>query len=532
MAQTARQATDGGALAHAGSQDDRIPPHRLIAFLVMVFGMFMAILDIQIVSASLTEIQAGLSASANEITWVQTAYLIAEVVMIPLSGYLSRALGTRILFALSAGGFTAASLMCGLSSTINEMIFWRAVQGFIGGGMIPTVFATAYLIFPRSKMSLVTPMIGLVATLAPTIGPTVGGYLTDALSWHWLFFINIVPGLAVTAAALALIDFDQPDWSLFGNFDWLGLLSMAGFLGGLEYVLEEGPRNDWFGDDSVLLLAWVSGLSALIFFARVLTASRPIVDLRAFADRNFGLGSLFSFVLGIGLYGLTYLYPLYLAQVRGYNALMIGETLFVSGVAMFLTAPVAGRLSAKTDPRFMLIAGFVCFPIGTYWLTSLTKDWDFWELFWPQVLRGVGLMLAIIPINNISLGTLAPELVKNASGLYNLMRNLGGAVGLAALTTLLNDRTDLHLARLHEAVTWSRPPALEALNTLTQRFSSYGSDAQLMAVKQLTAITHQQGVVMAFADVFLLLTLLFLALAALALLMKRPPAAAAATAGH
>ncbi len=519
-------------MAPARPHDDRIEPHRLIAFLVMVFGMFMAILDIQIVSASLTEIQAGLSASANEITWVQTAYLIAEVVMIPLSGYLSRALGTRILFALSAGGFTAASLMCGLSSTINEMIFWRAVQGFIGGGMIPTVFATAYLIFPRSKMSLVTPMIGLVATLAPTIGPTVGGYLTDALSWHWLFFINIIPGLVVTAAALALIDFDQPDWSLFGNFDWVGLLSMAGFLGALEYVLEEGPRNDWFGDDSVLLLAWVSGLSALIFFARVLTASRPIVDLRAFADRNFGLGSLFSFVLGIGLYGLTYLYPLYLAQVRGYNALMIGETLFVSGVAMFLTAPVAGRLSAKTDPRFMLIAGFVCFAIGTYWLTSLTKDWDFWELFWPQVLRGVGLMLAIIPINNISLGTLAPELVKNASGLYNLMRNLGGAVGLAALTTLLNDRTDLHLARLHEAVTWSRPPALEALNNLTQRFSSYGSEAQLMAVKQLNAIVHRQGVVMAFADVFLVLTLLFLALAALAIVMKRPPPAAAGAAGH
>jgi len=306
---------------------------------------------------------------------------------------------------------------------------------------------------------------------------------------------------------------------------------MAGFLGALEYVLEEGPRNDWFGDESVLLLAWVSGLSALVFFARVLTAARPIVDLRAFTDRNFGLGSLFSFVLGVGLYGLTYLYPLYLAQIRGYNALMIGETLFVSGVAMFLTAPVAGRLSSKVDPRFMLIAGFVCFAIGTYWLTSLTKDWDFWELFWPQVLRGIGLMGAIIPINNIALGTLAPELVKNASGLYNLMRNLGGAVGLAALTTILNDRTDLHLSRLHEAVSWSRQPALEALNSLTERFASYGSDAQLMAIKQLNAIAHRQGVVMAFADVFLLLTLLFLALAGLALIMKRPPAAAAAAAG-
>jgi DHA2 family multidrug resistance protein len=220
------------------AEDDRIEPRRLVAFLAMVFGMFMAILDIQIVSASLTEIQAGLAASANEITWVQTACLISEVVMIPLSGYLSRAMGTRLLFAISAGGFTAASLMCGLSTSINEMIVWRAIQGFIGGGMIPTVFATAYIIFPRSRMGLMAPMIGLVATLAPTIGPTVGGYLTDALSWHWLFFINIAPGLAVTAAALILIDFDEPDWSLFRNFDWIGLLSMAGFLGALEYVLE------------------------------------------------------------------------------------------------------------------------------------------------------------------------------------------------------------------------------------------------------------------------------------------------------
>ncbi len=512
---------DGGALPKAADAD-RIDPRRLVTFLCMVFGMFMAILDIQIVSASLTEIQAGLAASANEITWVQTAYLISEVIMIPLSGYLSRALGTRLLFSLSAAGFTFASLMCGFSTTINEMIIWRVIQGFIGGGMIPTVFATAYLIFPRSKMSIVSPMIGLVATLAPTIGPTVGGYLTDAFSWHWLFFINVVPGIAVTVAAFVLIDFDEPDWSLVRNFDWVGLRSMAGFLGALEYVLEEGPRNDWFGDETVLLLAWVSGISAVVFFARVLTAKQPIVDLRSFTDRNFGLGSLFSFVVGIGLYGLTYLYPVYLAQIRGYNALMIGETMFVSGAVMFLTAPIAGRLMTKIDPRMMLIFGFLSFAAGTFWMTYLTKDWDFWELFWPQVFRGVGIMIAMIPVNNIALGTLPPERVKNASGLFNLTRNLGGAVGLAALTTLLNNRTDLHLARLHEQVTWSRQPALEMLNNMTQRFSSFGSDAQAMALKQIYNLTHQQGVVMAFADVFLILTFLFVGLAVLSLLIRRP----------
>src|SRR5882724_9390867 len=533
MARAANPTANGNDLIAAPAQDaDRIEPRRLIAFLAMCFGMFMAFLDIQIVSASLAEIQAGLSASADEIPWVQTSYLIAEVIAIPLSGFLSRALGTRALFAISAAGFTAASVMCGLSTSIGEIIVWRAIQGFIGGGMIPTVFATAYTIFPRSRQSVITPLIGLVATLGPTIGPTVGGYLTDTLSWHWLFFINIGPGIVVTIMAFMLIDFDKPDLRLFEHFDWWGLIFMAGFLGALEYVLEEGPRNDWFGDSTVLACAWISGLSAVAFFARALMAREPIVDLGAFANRNFALGSLFSFVLGIGLYGLTYLYPVYLAQIRGYNALMIGETMFVSGLAMFATAPIAGRLMTRVDPRLMLMAGFLFFAIGTWWMTWMTKDWDFWELFWPQIFRGIGLMIAFIPINNISLATLPPERVKNASGLYNLTRNLGGAVGLAGLTTILNDRTDLHLARLHEAVTWSRPGVLETLDALTTRFQSYGSDAKAMALKQLALLTHQQGVVMAFADVFFLLTLLFVGLAALAVVMKKPVQAAPAGGGH
>jgi MFS family permease len=230
---------------------DRIDPRRMIAFIAMCFGMFMAFLDIQIVSASLSEIQAGLAASGDEIPWVQTAYLIAEVVAIPLSGFLSRALGTRMLFAVSCAGFTFASLMCGLSTSIGTMIVWRAVQGFIGGGMIPTVFAAAFTVFPKSRQAIVTPIIGLVATLAPTIGPTVGGYLTEAMSWHWLFFINIVPGIAVTLTAVALIDFDKPDYSLLDHLDWWGLIAMAGFLGALEYVLEEGPRNYWLQDEAI-----------------------------------------------------------------------------------------------------------------------------------------------------------------------------------------------------------------------------------------------------------------------------------------
>src|ERR1700737_4057216 len=500
---------------------ERIPPRRLFAFLIMVFGMFMAILDIQIVSASLTDIQAGLSASSSEVSWVQTAYLIAEVIAIPLSGFLSRALGTRLLFAISASGFTIASFLCGFASSIEQMILWRAIQGFLGAGMIPTVFASAYTVFPRSKFHIVGPIIGLVATLAPTVGPTVGGFITDAMSWHWLFFINIVPGIGITIGVLVLVDFDQPNFELLDRFDWWGLIAMAGFLGSLEYGLEEGPQYEWLQDTSVAVCATVCAISAIAFFWRVLTAEEPIGDVRAFADRNFGIGCLISFCLGVGLFCLTYMYPRYLAEVRGYSALMIGETMFVSGITMFFTAPIVGRLMTKVDMRYIIAAGLIIFAIGSYQMTWITRDYDFYELLIPQILRGIGMMFAMVPTNNIALGTLSPELVKNGSGLFNLTRNLGGAVGLAVINQVLNERTDLHIERLQDKVTWGNAAAVETLNMFAQRLQGMG-DATVMAMKQLSQIVHRQAVVMGYGDAFFMLTLFYFGLSVLVLLLKKP----------
>src|ERR1700753_3238939 len=371
--------------AAAAAPSDRIEPRRVVAFIIMAFGMFMSILDIQIVSASLSDIQAGLSASSTEVSWVQTAYLIAEVIAIPLSGFLSRALGTRLLFAISAAGFTLASFLCGFASSIEQMIVWRAIQGFLGAGMIPTVFASAYTVFPRSKFHIVGPIIGLVATLAPTIGPTVGGYITDAMSWHWLFFINVIPGIGITIGVWTLVDFDQPNFELLDRFDWFGLIAMAGFLGSLEYVLEEGPQYEWLQDTSVAVCAAVCVISAVAFFYRVLTAREPIVDIRAFNNRNFAVGCLISFCVGIGLYGLTYIYPRYLAEVRGYSALMIGETMFVSGITMFLVAPLVGRLMLKVDMRYLIAFGLLTFAVGSYQINWMTRDYAFYELFAPQI---------------------------------------------------------------------------------------------------------------------------------------------------
>ncbi|MDN3713941.1 MFS transporter [Paracoccus cavernae] len=237
--------------------------------------------------------------------------------MIPLSGYLSRMLSTRWLFTISAGGFTVMSVLCGLSNSMGEMILWRTLQGFLGGAMIPMVFASAYTIFPRSKMHIVSPLIGLVATLAPTIGPTLGGYLTEFLSWHWLFFINVVPGIVVTLAAFFLIDFDKPDLSLLSRFDWWGFLGLAVFLGTMEYVLEEGAADDWFAEPTIVMMTAIMTLGGFLFFWRAFTAEEPIVRLDAFTDRNFAMGSIFSFGLGIGLYGMIYIFPVYLSGCGG-----------------------------------------------------------------------------------------------------------------------------------------------------------------------------------------------------------------------
>lgn len=523
--------TIGNPALPASAADDRIDPKRAIAFLAMVFGMFMAILDIQIVSASLAEIQAGLSASSDEISWVQTSYLIAEVIMIPLSGFLGRLMSTRILFTISAAGFTAASVLCATATNIDQMIVYRAIQGFIGGGMIPSVFAAAFTIFPPSKRSIVSPMIGLVATLAPTIGPTVGGYLSSAFSWHWLFLVNVIPGILVAIASWKLIDFDKPNWSLLDKFDWWGLAGMAAFLGSLEFVLEEGPRNDWLQDETVLLFTVVLFAGAILFFYRAFTREEPIVDLRAFANRNFAFGSIFSFVMGIGLYGLTYLYPAYLGRIRGFDSFMIGEALFVSGLAMFLTAPVAGFLSTRMDPRAMMMMGFLGFAAGTWRMTGLTADWDFYELLIPQILRGVSLMICMVPINNLALGTLPPSRIKNASGLFNLTRNLGGAVGLAVINTVLTNRAAAHYERLSEHIRWGNPIAEDQLANMTKNFDSYGLDGASAALHQMSLMLQQQASVMSFIDVFHILTLMFASLAIFSVLMTKPSAAASGGGG-
>lgn len=494
----------------------------LLGFVMMIFGMFMAILDIQIVSSSMAEIKAGLSASSDEITWVQTSYLIAEVIMIPLSGFLNRLLSTRVLFTVSSLGFTVSSALCATATSLDQMMIYRAIQGFIGGGMIPTVFVSAFTLFSPKKRSYVSPIIGLVVTLAPTIGPTIGGYLSDALSWHWLFLINLPIGIIVTVISWFTIDFDKGDLSLLKSLDWTGLFSMAIFLGSLEYILEEGPQHDWLQDTNVLIMTISMSVAAMVFFYRSLTKKNPIVDLYAFKNLNFALGTFFSFALGIGLYGLTYMFPLYLGNVQNYSSYQIGTTMFISGLAMFVGAPLSAFLSSKIDQRRVMTLGFLGFASCTYLSSLISTQWGFDQLIIPQILRGISMMLCIVPINNVALGTLAPEVLKNASSLYNLTRNLGGAIGLGIINTILINRGAFHYERLAELISYNNPNAISTINALDYKFSTAGLNGKAIALSQIAGIIKKQSTTMALADCLFLIAILFVILAILTLFVKKP----------
>jgi len=504
---------------------------KVFAFATMCVGFFIALLDIQIVSASLNDIGGGLSAGADETAWVQTSYLIAEIVVIPLSGWLSRVMSTRWLFCASAVGFTFTSLLCGWAWNIESMIVFRALQGFLGGSMIPTVFTTAFIYFNGQQRVIAAATIGCISSLAPTLGPTIGGWITDNYSWHWLFFINLAPGIFVAVVVPILVRVDRPNLSLLRGADYVGMALMAVFLGCLEYTLEEGPRWDWFGDDTIRLTAWISGVAGIAFLWRSLTYSQPVVDLRALKSRNFALGCFFSFVTGIGIFATIYLTPLFLGRVRGFSALEIGLAVFSTGLFQVCAIPVYTLFARRVDLRWLMMFGLACFAVSMWNFTPITHDWGWRELLLPQAFRGFSQQFAVAPTVTLTLGGLAPERLKLASGLFNLMRNLGGAIGIAACGTILNDRTNLHFLRLAEHLNSSNPAAVQLVERVaTAETVARGGDAvhgHAAAVKLLWSLTLREAQTQTFADAFMVIALCFVVATLMVPLMRKMAAPAA-----
>lgn len=407
----------------------------------MCLGMFMAILDVQVVATSLPTIQSALDIDPEQMSWIQTAYLVAEVIAIPLTGFLTRVLTMRWLFVTSLSAFVIASAGCAMSGSFGQLVGWRILQGFAGGTLIPSVFSAVFLLFPQSKQAIATTIAGVLAVLAPTVGPIVGGWLTESYSWHWLFLINLVPG--VVAAGVAAISLPRQHISLsqLRGIDIPGLATMALALVCLEIGLKEAPTSGWLSITSVGLSA-VAVLSAMLFIWRSLRVTHPVVDLRNFQDRNFLVGSILSFVLGIGLFGSVYLMPVFLGFVRGHNALEIGMTMLVTGIAQLCTAPVAVALEKRTDPRLLSATGFTLFAVGMGMSVWQDPSTDYDAMFWPQIVRGISIMFCLLPPTRLALGNISPDRVPDASGLFNLMRNLGGAIGIALIDTIIYTRSE------------------------------------------------------------------------------------------
>jgi DHA2 family multidrug resistance protein len=508
----------------------------IIPFIVMSVGMFIALLDIQIVASSLQDIGGGLSAAQDEISWVQTSYLIAEIIVIPLSGWLTRVFSTRWLFVFSAAGFTVASMLCGIAWNIESMIIFRALQGMLGASMIPIVFTSSFHYFQGPRRVYSAAAIGTMAAIAPTLGPVIGGWITDTFSWHWLFYINLVPGILVTVLVAIMVRIDEPDLKLLKQADFPGILFMATFLGCLEYVLEEGSRWNWFDDSTIRMLAWVSGIAGVLFVIRSFTYKYPVADLRAFRNRSFAVGCLLSFITGAAIFVPIYLTPLFLGYVRGYDAWQTGMAIFSSGVAVLIGVPCYIFLAKRMDTRWLMMAGLASYGASMWAYTYITSDWSGQEFLLPQVLRGLPQVFAVAPAVHLGLGSLPPERLKYASGLFNMMRNLGGAVGIAVCGSILNDHTNSHFLTIASNLTPANTAMNQLLGGVGQRYGAEPGALQgghSAAIERLFHLAYREASTLAYADAFrALMVACFVAALLVPLLRKAPQAAAPVAEAH
>ena len=491
-------------------------------FSALCLGMFMAVLDIQVVATSLQAIQTALDMRPDQMSWLQTSYLIAEVVAIPLTGVLTRAFGMRWLAVASLSIFTVASVGCGYSQSFTELVAWRVVQGFAGGLLIPQVFAGGFVLFPGRGQALATTIAGALAVLAPTVGPYVGGWITRTYDWPWLFLINLGPGLIAIAVSAWLLPKEPVTLRLMRTLDYPALVLMAAALAYLIIGLKDAPQQGWAAWPIVVLFTGSLGCGTL-FVLRTLRSPSPIVDLRALKDSRFALGCSLSFILGIGLYGSVYLMPVFLAFVRVHDALEIGETMMVTGAAQLVMAPVAVFLERRVSARVLTGAGFALLSVGLALSAFQTRATDFEEMVLPQVLRGVAIMLCLLPPIRIALSHLPPEAVANASGLFNLMRNLGGAIGLALIDTVLYGRGPAIGERLGQALAQGDAGAARMVGLPMEQFLAHipGTELPPATMAFVRAAVERQATVQAVNEAWALVAALSLA-GALAVLLVRP----------
>ena len=503
-----------------------VPAKTWIAVIGATLGAFMAVLNIQIVNASLADIQGAIGAGIDDGGWISTAYLIAEIVVIPLSGWLAQVFSIRIYLMTNASLFMVFSAACALAQNLPQMIVLRAVQGFSGGVLIPMAFTLIITLLPKAKQPIGLAMFAISATFAPAIGPTIGGYLTENWGWEYIFYVNLVPGALMIGMLWFSLEAEPMKLSLLREGDWLGIITMAIGLSALQTVLEEGNKDDWFGSPFIVRLSIVAAVALSAFLWIELTAKKPLLNLRLLGRRNFGFGILANFLLGVALYGSVFILPVYLSRIQGYNAEQIGMVLAWTGFPQLLLIPLVPRLMQRFDARIIIGIGFALFAGSNFMNIHMTNDYATDQLFWPNVIRALGQALVFAPLSAVATAGIEAENAGSASGLFNMMRNLGGAVGIALLQTLLTKREQYHSNVLMQSVSMLEQATQARVEKLTQYFISHGVidhiDAARRAYVAIGKIVQKQAFILAFSDLFLLLGAALIVALAASMMLKKP----------
>jgi DHA2 family multidrug resistance protein len=493
---------------------EKVPLRTWIAVLAGLLGAFMAVLDIQITNASLKEILGSLSATQEEGSWISSAYLVAEVIAIPITGFMATVFSIRRYLLVNVTLFLIFSTLCGLAWNLESMIVFRALQGFTGGVLIPMAMVLVTRFLPPSQRPVGLALFGITATLAPTLGPTVGGWLTTLYSWPVIFYINWAPGLVLLAGVAWGLDSEPMQLKALRGADWFGIAVMAIGLGSLTAMLEEGNSKNWF-DSNFIRIAAVLAVSGIgLWIWRGLSAKQTFIDLRIFARPSFLIASVIAFTTGLGLYGSAFILPLFLGQIAGYTPLAIGQVILWMGLPQIFIMPFAARLSTMVDNRILLTIGLILFSGSCFMNTGMTVETAGPELIAAQVVRALGQPFVMITITNFATLGVPPAQLPSAAGMFNMMRNLGGSVGIASLATMLTLREQFHSAHIGETVSLYDPLTRARLETLTQSFVARGAEASVapeMAVRALDNLVRKQSFVMAYNDAFLLLGVSLLA---------------------
>jgi DHA2 family multidrug resistance protein len=522
----------------AGSDSTAVDPNRAsattwIAVLAAMIGSFMAILNIQITNASLLNIEGGIGTGVDNGSWISTSYLIGEIVVIPLTDYLSRVFSFRRYMLASAALFAAFSVACAFTHDLPSMIAMRGLQGFAGGVLIPMAFTLVLTKLPKSQQPVGLAIFALSVTFAPAIGPTIGGYLTENYGWRTIFFVNVPPTILMVSALYLTLPRQPMQLKLLREGDWAGIFTMAIGLSALQTVLEEGNKDDWFASPFILRLGIIVLISLSLFVWIELAVEKPLIQLRLLKGRNYGFGVAALTLVGFALFGSVYILPAYLGQAQGYNAEQIGNVLAWTGLPQLLLIPLIPKMMQRFDVRYIAFTGLMIFAYSCFMNTAMSPDYAGDQLWIPNIVRAIGQAMVLTPLTSVTTSEIAPQDAAAASGISNMLRNLGGAIGTAVLATVITKREQFHSNIIGQSVTLGREEVRNRIAQSTDYFMAHGvpdpAAARQQAIIALGKAVKHQALVMGFSDTFAVIgVVLVIAALAVALMRKAKAATAAA----